>query len=132
VRTKTVDHFIDEAIKEKNFHFDTSFRAAHHAHTSFYPLAFDRSGRPGATTLRAIDGIKKMLLHFSQSSASKYSVEQALTDRISVAFQSGLGRHVSVASTPASWRGRPTQQRRRQQQRPRRRQANSSYHPSCK
>jgi len=96
-RTKTVDHFIDEAIKEKNFHFVTSFRAAHHAHTSFYPLAFDRSGRPGATTLRAIDGIKKMLLHFSQSSASKYSVEQALTDRISVAFQSGLGRHVSVA-----------------------------------
>jgi hypothetical protein len=96
-RAKPLDTFIDAKIKEKIFFANTSFRPTEGENVHFYALAYDRSGRPGQDTKYALRIIKKILNTFSQSSASTHSVEQALTDRISTALQTGIGRHILMA-----------------------------------
>jgi len=96
-RTKNLDTYIAESEKEKYFRYDTSFRATEGTTTNFYPIAFDRSGRISEASKAALKTIKKILTYNSRSASSKYSVGQALTDRISVAFQNGIGRHISSA-----------------------------------
>ena len=105
-KAKSLDHFIEEADAEKFLRFDTSYRSAHDCVTTFYPLAFDRSsGRPGASTLRSLKTIRRVLNTYI-STASKFSVEQALTDRISVAHQAGIGRRIVEARRLHNWHAR--------------------------
>ena len=95
-RSRPLDHFIDAAEKDKYFHFDASFKAAGDSNTSFFPLAFDRSGRAGAATADRLRHLKKTLTDLSGATASRHSVGQSLTDRISVALQTGIARHIAA------------------------------------
>jgi hypothetical protein len=95
-RSRPLDHFIDEKEKSKYFHFKASFKAADEDNTSFQPLAFDRSGRAGAATTLRLKHIKNLLSDLSGTTSSRHSVGQALTDRISVALQTGIARHIAA------------------------------------
>ena len=95
-RSRPPDYFIDEKEKSKYFHFKVSFKAADEDNTSFQPLAFDRSGRAGAATTLRLKYIKNLLSDLSGTTSSRHSVGQALTDRISVALQTGIARHIAA------------------------------------
>ena len=95
-RSRPLDYFIDEKEKTKFFHLKVSFKAADEDNTSFLPLAFDRSGRAGAATTLRLKHIKNLLSDLSGTTSSRHSVGQALTDRISVALQTGIARHIAA------------------------------------
>ena len=95
-RSRPLDYFIDEKEKSKYFHFKASFKATDEDNTSFQPLAFDRSGRAGAATTLRLKYIKNLLSDLSGTTSSRHSVGQALTDRISVALQTGIARHIAA------------------------------------
>jgi len=95
-RSRPLDYFIDEKEKSKYFHFKASFKATDEDNTSFQPLAFDRSGRAGAATTLRLKFIKNLLSDLSGTTSSRHSVGQALTDRISVALQTGIARHIAA------------------------------------
>ena len=94
--SRPLDYFIDEKERRKFFHFKASFKAANEHDTSFFPLAFDRSGRAGAATTLRLKYIKNLLSDLSGATSSRHSVGQALTDRISVALQTGIARHIAA------------------------------------
>jgi hypothetical protein len=94
--SRPLDYFIDEKERRKFFHFKASFKAANGHDTSFFPLAFDRSGRAGAATTQRLKYIKNLLSDLSGATSSRHSVGQALTDRISVALQTGIARHIAA------------------------------------
>jgi len=94
-RSRSLDHFIEARERAKFFHFSVSFRPTDEDLTTFYPICFDRSGRAGAATSLRLKYIRDMLIDLSRTTSSRHSVGQALTDRISVALQTGIARHIA-------------------------------------